>query len=174
MMKKQFLASLAFLFVVPGLAFTVSCSKKVTGSGPGVTGESGTTTGARVAVSSHQVAEDYKHLAATQPFPEEDVNFEFDSYRLLVQARENLRHKAKWLLAHPEISVVIEGHCDERGLGGYNLALGDQRANRVKEYLINLGVSPERLATISYGEERPIDPRHNEEAWAKNRRAQFK
>lgn len=173
-MTKKFLASLAFLFVVPGLVFTVSCSKKVSGAGPGVATKSGEATGARVAVSSHRVAEDYKHLAATQPFPDEDVNFKFDSYRLLVQARENLRQKAKWLLAHPEVSVVIEGHCDERGIDAYNLALGDQRANRVKEYLIDLGISPERLATISYGEERPADPRHNEAAWAKNRRAQFR
>ena len=174
MMTKKLLASLAFLFVVPGLIFTVSCSKHVSGSGPGVTAKSGPTTGTHVAVSPYGASKEYRHFAATQPFPDENVHFKYDSYRLLVQARENLREKAQWLLAHPEVSVVIEGHCDERGMDAYNLALGDQRAKRVKEYLISLGVSPERLATISYGEEHPIDPRHSEEAWAKNRRAQFK
>jgi peptidoglycan-associated lipoprotein len=173
-MKKNFLTSLFVLLAVSALVFTVSCSKQITGTGPGVTSENGTTTGSRVTVGSKHVAADVKHLAATQEFPNEDINFEFDSYRLLLQARENLRKKAQWLLAHPEVAVVIEGHCDERGMGGYNLALGDQRANKVKEYLIDLGVQKDRLATISYGEERPLDPRHHEEAWSKNRRAHFR
>jgi len=67
----------------------------------------------------------------------------------------------------------IEGHCDERGTIEYNLALGERRANSVKNYLVNYGIDPNRLTTISYGEERPKDPRHNEEAWAKNRRVEF-
>ncbi|MFP3929181.1 MAG: OmpA family protein, partial [Desulfobacteraceae bacterium] len=70
--------------------------------------------------------------------------------------------------------VRIEGHCDERGTNEYNLALGERRANAAKKYLISLGVSEDRVRTISYGEERPADPRHNEEAWAKNRRDEFK
>jgi peptidoglycan-associated lipoprotein len=126
-----------------------------------------------VTFGSQNVADDLKHLAATQRFADEDIRFEFDKSRLLPEAKENLRRRANWLMAHPDISVVIEGHCDERGMGDYNLALGDRRANRVKQYLVDLGVAPERLATRSYGEERPVDPRHSEEAWAKNRRAHF-
>ena len=69
------------------------------------------------------------------------------------------------------MKIQIEGHCDERGTIEYNLALGERRANSAKNYLISLGISPDRISTISYGEEKPLDPGHNEEAWAKNRRA---
>jgi len=69
--------------------------------------------------------------------------------------------------------VVIEGHCDERNTSEFNMALGDRRANSVKQYMINLGLPASRIRTISYGEERPTDPAHNEEAWARNRRAEF-
>jgi peptidoglycan-associated lipoprotein len=67
----------------------------------------------------------------------------------------------------------VEGHCDERGTEAYNMALGERRAEAAKDYIVNLGIAPNRIGTISYGEERPVDPRHNEEAWAKNRRAHF-
>ncbi len=69
--------------------------------------------------------------------------------------------------------MIIEGHCDERGTNEYNIALGDRRANSAKNFLINLGIAASRLTTISYGEERPLDPGHKIQAWAKNRRAQF-
>ena len=70
--------------------------------------------------------------------------------------------------------IKIEGHCDERGTVEYNLGLGDRRAMSVKNYLIDLGISADRIETISYGKERPVDPGHNEDAWAKNRRAEFR
>jgi len=76
-------------------------------------------------------------------------------------------------MAHTGVSVIIEGHCDERGTSEYNMALGDRRARRAKTYLVDMGIVAERLATISYGEEKPLDPRNNEEAWAKNRRGHF-
>ena len=69
--------------------------------------------------------------------------------------------------------VVIEGHCDERHTSEYNMSLGDRRANSIKQYMINLGLPASRIRTLSYGEERPTDPAHNEEAWARNRRAEF-
>jgi peptidoglycan-associated lipoprotein len=75
------------------------------------------------------------------------------------------------LKKYPKVKVQIEGHCDERGTIEYNLALGERRANSTKKYLISLGISADRISTISYGKERPLDPGHNEEAWAKNRRA---
>lgn len=102
-----------------------------------------------------------------------DVHFDFDRYDIREQDVEILKENAAILLKYPDVKVQIEGHCDERGTTEYNLALGERRANSVKKYLISLGVPAERLSTISYGKEMPLDPRHNEEAWAKNRRAHF-
>jgi peptidoglycan-associated lipoprotein len=101
------------------------------------------------------------------------VHFNFDKYDLRSDAREILADHARVLQQNPEVKLIIEGHCDERGTIEYNLALGDRRANAVRNYLINYGISPDRLATISYGKERPVDRQSNEEAWAKNRRAEF-
>jgi len=102
-----------------------------------------------------------------------DIHFEFDKYDLTEEARKILAENAKVLLAHPNLKIQIEGHCDERGSNEYNLALGEKRAVSAKLYLIKLGVKGDRLSTIRYGEEMPLDPRHNEEAWAKNRRCHF-
>jgi peptidoglycan-associated lipoprotein len=101
------------------------------------------------------------------------VHFEFDSAELLPEAKTILDQNAQWLLAHPDIEIMIEGHCDERGTIEYNLNLGQRRADAVREYVVSKGVNAEKLHTISYGKERPIDAGHSEEAWAKNRRAQF-
>ncbi len=102
-----------------------------------------------------------------------NIYFDFDKATLSIKARAVLSGIGDWMIEHPGKKVLIEGHCDERGSEEYNLALGERRANAAKEYLISYGVSADRLRTISYGEERPADPRHNEEAWAKNRRAHF-
>jgi peptidoglycan-associated lipoprotein len=106
-------------------------------------------------------------------FINEDIQFEFDKSSLLPEAKEILKEKAEWLSMHEDVTVTIEGHCDERGTNEYNLALGDRRAESAKGFLTDLGISASRLTTVSYGEERPVDPRHNEEAWGKNRRAHF-
>lgn len=118
-------------------------------------------------------AEENARSAARENFSSENIYFEFDSSVLAPEAETVLRDKAQWLMDNPEISVIIEGHCDERGTNEYNLALGDKRAGSVKTYLINLGIDGSRLTVISYGEERPADPSHNEDAWAKNRRVHF-
>ena len=102
------------------------------------------------------------------------VYFEFDKYRLTDKAKATLEKNAEWLRKHKDVKVQIEGHCDERGTIEYNLALGERRAMSVRNYLISLGVEESRLFTISYGEERPVALGHNEEAWAQNRRAEFK
>lgn len=101
------------------------------------------------------------------------VYFEFDMYGLSEEAKEIIRDHAQRLLKLSEFSLVIEGHCDERGTQEYNLALGERRAASAMKYLIALGVDEKRLRTISYGEEAPADPRSEEEAWARNRRAEF-
>ena len=105
--------------------------------------------------------------------PLRDVNFDFDRYDLRPDMREILKGHATWLKANPQVRVEVEGHCDERGTNEYNLALGAKRAESVKRYLIDLGISPDRLSTISYGEELPICKEQNESCWAKNRRAHF-
>lgn len=100
----------------------------------------------------------------------EDIFFEYDSSALLPEARDLLRKKAEFLAANPQISIIIEGHTDERGTIEYNIALGERRAESVQAFLLGLGVAPSRMSTVSYGKEKPIDPGHNEAAWAKNRR----
>ena len=112
-------------------------------------------------------------MEATAKSPISDINFDFDSSSIRPDAREILKANADYLLKHRASSTVVEGHCDERGTAEYNMALGQRRAQEVKKYLINLGISESTIKTISYGEERPLDPNNNEEAWAKNRRAHF-
>ena len=106
-------------------------------------------------------------------FENEDIFFEFDSASLSIEAQEILRRKAEWLRENPHARVTIEGHCDERGTTEYNLALGDRRAFSAKSFLVDLGIDESRLTTISYGEERPLDPQSTEDAYQKNRRAHF-
>ncbi len=105
--------------------------------------------------------------------PLEDVHFDNDQARLSDQARAVIEKHALWLQNHRAAKVVVEGHCDERGTVDYNLALGEQRARAVRDYLTSLGVAGDRVTTVSYGKERPLDPASNEAAWAKNRRAHF-
>ena len=104
----------------------------------------------------------------------ETVYFEFDKSSITEESRAILEQNAEIIKENPGVIVQIEGHCDERGTNEYNIALGQRRASATRDYLIELGVNAGRLATISYGEERPIDAAHNDEAWAKNRRAQFR
>ncbi len=99
------------------------------------------------------------------------VFFGFDSAALDEAAQETLDRQAAWLMQFPDLTVTVEGHADERGTAEYNLALGERRATAVKNYLVAKGIDPNRILTISYGEERPVDPGHNEAAWALNRRA---
>src|SRR5215470_6998430 len=96
------------------------------------------------------------------------VHFAYNSDELDDTARGILQANASWLKAHPSHTVEIGGHCDERGSIGYNVALGDRRAGSVKTYIVGLGADGTKLTTVSYGEERPVDPGHNEAAWAKN------
>jgi len=118
-------------------------------------------------------AEGARFKSARDMFENEDILFEFDSASLSIEAQEILRRKAEWLRENPRARVTIEGHCDERGTTEYNLALGDRRAFSAKTFLVDLGIDESRLMTISYGEERPIDPQSSEDAWSKNRRDHF-
>lgn len=99
------------------------------------------------------------------------VLFGYDSYDLSPEGRTTLESQAAWLGQYPNLSVTIEGHADERGTREYNLALGERRANTVKNYLTTLGVDASRLSTVSYGKERPAVEGSDESAWAQNRRS---
>lgn len=99
------------------------------------------------------------------------VFFDFDKYDLKPEAQAQLDQQAAWLKQYPQHTFVIEGHADERGTREYNLALGERRANSVKNYLVALGIDPNRIQVISYGKERPEVLGSNEAAWAQNRRA---
>jgi len=102
------------------------------------------------------------------------VHYAYDSSLLDDIAKKKLDENAKILKANKNIKIQIEGHCDERGGIQYNIALGERRALAAKKYLVNKGVEESRISIISYGKEKPIDPGHTEEAWAKNRRANFR
>jgi peptidoglycan-associated lipoprotein len=191
-MQKKLWIVLAMFLILPGLLFTVSCAKKTvkTEEASMAAPEQAQPEQEQAEMAGKQQAEMEKERAmeaeklakeeaerqamlARQQFEAENIYFEFDSSALLTAAQQTLKRKAEYLRENPQLRVTIEGHCDERGTNEYNLALGDRRANSAKSFLVDLGISPGRLTTISYGEERPLDPRHNEEAWAKNRRCEF-
>ena len=102
-----------------------------------------------------------------------DAFFDFDSYALREDAKAALDRDAKLLRDNPDVSITIEGHCDERGTVEYNVALGEKRSGAARDYLVNAGVGPSRIQTVSYGKERPFAEGHDETAWAQNRRAHF-
>ncbi|MCS7336633.1 MAG: peptidoglycan-associated lipoprotein Pal [Verrucomicrobiae bacterium] len=106
-------------------------------------------------------------------FKSETVYFDFDSSAIKPGERPKIQTVATYMKANPRVAVRVEGHCDERGTIEYNRALGERRALAIREELVRLGIAPDRISTISYGEERPVDPGHNEEAWRKNRRGEF-
>lgn len=101
------------------------------------------------------------------------VYFEFDRSAVRKAERAKIVAVGEYLKSNPQTKMLVEGHCDERGTDGYNLALGERRALSVREELLNLGVASDRMQTVTYGESRPADPGHDEAAWAKNRRAEF-
>lgn len=102
-----------------------------------------------------------------------DIHFDFDKYNLKPEAQASLKAGAAAYLKYRDYKLVVEGHCDERGTAEYNLALGQRRADEAAKYLVDLGIGKDRIKTISYGEEMPLDKGQSEEAWAKNRRAHF-
>jgi peptidoglycan-associated lipoprotein len=177
MMMKKFWILATLLLVLPALMLTVSCAKKAVKKAPVVAEvEEKADDTAKTGMSEAELkaqAEERARLAALNRFENEHVYFSYDSSALDGAAQNTLKLKADWLQENPDAGILIEGHCDERGTVEYNLALGDRRANSAKNFLTTLGIDAARISTISYGEERPLDPGENEEAWAKNRRAQF-
>lgn len=103
----------------------------------------------------------------------ETIYFDFDSYILSPEARERLFRTSRWLRENPSVTVLVEGHTDEQGSDSYNIVLGERRAKSALQYLLTMGIDPQRLSVISYGEEKPAATGHEEDAWSKNRRAEF-
>ena len=169
---KALLGFVLGLFLMNGI---ISCSKKEVVQdepliNPSGEAEPGTATPADAVTATEATP------VAETPAPTDQmqtVYFEFDSYRVTGSGRDAANQNAQWLKDNPSVSVQIEGHCDERGTTEYNLALGERRANAVRDYMVKQGISRSRISVISYGEERALESGHDEAAWAKNRRAQF-
>ncbi|MGD9232397.1 MAG: peptidoglycan-associated lipoprotein Pal [Desulfobacterales bacterium] len=184
-MRKKLWIILALAFIIPGLLFTVSCAKKAVMDDAAMAKQAEDDDAMKAKEAAEKARqeelarqraieeESMQKQQARDMFLNDDIHFEFDSSTLTPEAQLTLKKKAEWLQNNPEAMSTIEGHCDERGTSEYNLALGDRRATSAKNFLVDLGISASRLTTISYGEERPIDPGQNEEAWAKNRRCHF-
>ena len=172
-MRKN-LTLIVFLVIIAfGMTIFTGCAEKSTvvkgeavqeqkvGAAQEVTGQSDQEQSAKV------------EAAATAEVNIRDINFDFDQSNIRADAREILKANADILLKKGAAKITIEGYCDERGTAEYNMALGERRAQEAKKYIINLGVKASQIKTISYGEERPLDSGHDEDAWAKNRRAHF-
>ncbi len=187
--KRRLLGMILCLTVVAAL---IGCQRKVvttedtlsqapegqtsptgTGDGAGWREEDISSSGSQGVDSAAEFTTDDGVLMNRERFINADIFFEFDSSTLSAEAESILRAKAEWMRRNPSLTIVIEGHCDNRGTTEYNLALGERRAESVKRFLIDLGIAEIRIRTISFGEERPLVKGDNEEAWAKNRRAHF-
>jgi peptidoglycan-associated lipoprotein len=182
-MRKKVWLAIALVMILPVVFFSASCTKKV------VQTEPVQTTPPEVSKASDETAKEAKQAeqlqedrlqteeatrkAAGAAFVTENIYFSFDSSLLSDRAQQILNSKADYLRINSGVTVTVEGHCDERGTDAYNIALGERRAESVKNFLVDMGISANRLNTISYGEERPIAIGQNEASWAKNRRAQF-
>jgi len=185
--------SVAFIGIIGlvlcfSIMITAGCAKKsvvkeqsVTGEQKGAVAETtkevakkeGTVKEEPVTREVSRVEEETIKEKAAQVEMFKDINFDFDKFSLRPEAREILKQHADYLAKNKDVNVTIEGHCDEKGTSEYNLALGERRAKEALKYLKELGVSAKRMKTVSYGKEKPLDPGHNEEAWAKNRRDHF-
>ena len=164
------------LCALAGLALAACESSPEVNSGSSGDGSSRPATSAQGGAGSGVATQ---RLGAGAPGSAEDfvvnvgdrVLFSVDKYDLSPEARTTVENQVTWLKRYPSASVTIEGHADERGTREYNLALGERRANSVRDYMIALGVPANRIKTVSYGKERPVDPASSEDAWARNRRA---
>jgi peptidoglycan-associated lipoprotein len=149
-------------FVI-GFAAALLLGACASDEGPATDGSASSTSGGAGAATPGSV-EDFQVNVGDRVF------FDYDSYEIRPDAQNTLQQQAAWLQQYGQYIVTIEGHCDERGTREYNLALGERRANSVRNYLVALGVDGNRIQTISYGKERPEVPGSDESAWAQNRR----
>ena len=183
---------LIIIFIISGL-FLISCSKKeiksegIVTKPPAAAEDEAEKAKKRIRIKEQEASEQalreqalkeeearrLKEASDKAHFETEDIYFEFDQHILSDTAKQNLNKKTQWLKNFPAAKALIEGHCDERGSAEYNLALGQKRADAAMQYLVSLGISANRISTISFGKEKPLDSGATEAVWAKNRRAHF-
>ncbi len=168
-MRWSFLA----LFTLSSVVALSGCSKKDVVSDEPVITPSGDTSGSLGDTSAASGSAGTSGASDAVSSDMATIYFGYDSFSLSSEARSSLKDNAAWLKSNGTATIQIEGHCDERGTTEYNLALGEKRANAVRDYMVKLGVASSRISVISYGEERPSDPGHDESAWSRNRRASF-
>lgn len=184
---------LVILAAAVALVFTASCGVKpqpgskaeecgappISDMGVAASASSETAAAASSAMSEEDAqyramqARQAEFRSAKESFETTLIHFAYDRSDILSGDARILDAKADFMAKYPDVKILIAGNCDERGTIEYNLALGERRAQAAKNYLVNKGISPDRLSTISYGKERPIDPAHTEAAWAMNRNCQF-
>ncbi len=156
--------------LVTSLVFAVSCATKKKVADAPAGGADGSTLGS--SIGSQDMSFDAQGSDGGKINGLVSVHFDYDSSTLSTESRRQLSENAEWIKSN-KATVQVEGHCDSRGSGEYNLALGERRAKAVKNYMVSLGLDSKRLTIISYGEEKPIATGDSEEAYAKNRRVNF-
>jgi len=168
--KIRRIAMLALIGLTLGIA---GCSSKKPASVGNLPGSA--TPGSELTTTNDNSLEKWKNgsLGGGEGGPLSDIHFGYNDYTVSPQDNSVLQSNASWLQAHPGANVQVEGNCDERGSEEYNLALGAKRAQSAKDYLINLGISPNRISTTSYGKELPLCQEHEETCWQRNRRDHF-
>lgn len=182
-MRRNVWLALLLVMILPVMLLTVSCAKKAIETQPMETTQPQVAPPPQEDKAAAEAAEKARMMsermraetaaAAKMAFTDEDVYFDFDSSVIRPDAQIVLGTKGSYLRANSSMAAEIQGNCDERGTEAYNLALGERRAEAAKAFLVNMGIDAARISTISYGEEKPVDPAHNEAAWAKNRRDHF-
>jgi len=189
-MRRKMWINFMVVMAVAGLLMTVSCAKKtIVSDSTTIEDQAKAEAEAKARaqaeqerikeqelqdkIAKEQALKESKIAAAKNRFVNQNIHFDFDSAQLSSMAKMLIKEKAQWLRANPGVSITIQGHCDESGTTDYNIALGERRAIAVKNYLLNLGIPGSRLTTVSFGEERPLDSSSTDEAYRKNRRAQF-
>ncbi len=184
-MEKKFITGFKAIVFICSVFFMTSCAEKqvdTSGSTNPLAGQTEEVVVVKEApkvvvvegVEAEAEAAAARQAALISDFENVNIYFDFDRSNLKPESQEILKEKANFLRANPSYSILIAGNCDERGTEEYNLALGERRAMSAKNFLVALGISPDRLKTISYGELRPADPANNPVAWALNRRDTFK
>jgi len=175
-MRKLMMVLVVLAFACGTMLMMSSCAKKQIGTGEAARPAAAAAPSAP-APAPAPAAPSTKGVDMAQDvraFEAEGIYFDYDKSEIKADAKAILEKKAAWLRANPSYKVKIEGNCDDRGTNDYNLALGDRRAKSAQKFLNALGISMDRMSTISYGEEKPTCTEKNEKCWSKNRRDDFK
>jgi len=186
MTKKRIVVSIGLVFMCSAFFIMAGCAKKTIPVAPSIETDSGKAHTGAIADVDPEAVRNARLEELDAPASKEEgtdhqvtigslkIYFDYDRSDLNENARTVLTQIADVLKPNPSYSLDISGHCDERGTIEYNLALGERRARSAKKFLVALGIAGDRISTISYGEEEPVDPRSNEAAWGKNRRDEFR